>query len=167
MHESLLQFRSSVSSIFNNQETDVEEKLKDLVHFYIDVLTKNSDIPYFVLHELRTSPQHLISKLNPKEFLTDSIFLVQMQKGILEKRYKSIHPLHLIMNVAGLVTFPFLAAPLIRTGGKLTKTEFEALMKERKTLIPQWIRFMLYENLADENAGQRKIPKNIKRKWQP
>jgi hypothetical protein len=47
------------------------------------------------------------------------------------------------MNIFGLTVFPFVASPLLRIIGEKSKAEFDALMDERKKMIPIWIDAML------------------------
>jgi len=53
------------------------------------------------------------------------------------------HPLHFLMNLLGLVVFPFIAKPLIMGVQDLDIEQFNALMIERKKLIPIWIGAMM------------------------
>ena len=48
-----------------------------------------------------------------------------------------------MMNILGLAIFPFAARPLIQKIRGVSDEEFNALMLERKKLIPQWIKSML------------------------
>ena len=61
MLESLQGFRQSLAGVFNNEKTSLENKIETLVSNYIDLLIDQPDIPLFVLSELRTHPQKLVS----------------------------------------------------------------------------------------------------------
>ena len=76
--------------------------------------------------------------------------LKTIMKELMEKRKAAklppLHPLHVISNLVGLTVFPFVASPLLRRIGKVNQEEFQALMQERKKLIPVWLKAMLLAN---------------------
>jgi len=46
--------------------------------------------------------------------------------------------------VISLVIFPFIAQPIFTALSRTDKEAYKALMLERKKLIPQWIKAMLF-----------------------
>jgi len=142
MLESMQGFILSIASVFNDESTSLEEKIQSLVNQYIDLLSEQPDIPLFVLSELRSHPEKLISKMNMKEHLINSYFFKQIQQAIKEGKIPPIHPLHFIMNLMGMIVFPFVASPILKNIGGLNQEEFNALMQRRKTYIPLWIESM-------------------------
>jgi len=139
MLESLQGFRQSLAGVFNNEKTSLENKIETLVSNYIDLLIDQPDIPLFVLSELRTHPQKLVSKMNGKEFLLNSAFIKQFQQAVKEGKIAPIHPLHFIMNLIGMVVFPFVGSPMLKNAGDLKQEDFNELMQQRKVLIPKWL----------------------------
>jgi len=139
MLESLQGFRQSLAGVFNNEKTSLENKIETLVSNYIDLLIDQPDIPLFVLSELRTNPQKLVSKMNGKEFLLNSSFIKQFQQAVKEGKIAPIHPLHFIMNLIGMVVFPFVGSPMLKNAGDLKQDDFNELMQQRKILIPKWL----------------------------
>lgn len=140
MQESLQEFRQSMTGVFNNEKTSLESKIETLISNYIDLLIDQPDIPLFILTELRTNPKELISKMNRKEFLENSYFIKQYQQAVKEGTIAPVHPLHFIMNLMGMVVFPFVGSPMLKSLGNLKQEEFDELMQERKRLIPKWIK---------------------------
>jgi len=116
-----------------------------MVNRYIDLLLTNPDIPIFLLNELRTHPEELVAKMGMKDILVKSHFLKQFQNAIKEGEITTINPLHFIMNLMGMVIFPFMARPIIKGVSGLTQSEFETLMEERRTLVPKWIQTILQD----------------------
>jgi len=53
------------------------------------------------------------------------------------------NPLHFLMNITGLIVFPFINSPILKKVGKLNDRQFNKLMQERKKLIPIWLKAML------------------------
>ncbi|MEP0713300.1 TetR family transcriptional regulator [Algoriphagus sp.] len=143
MTESLEVFFRSLHSVFNDPTTDFEEKIRRIVENYIDNLSANPNIPIFILSELRNHPEELIKKTGAKKVFLDSVFMKQLKEEIEAKRIKPIHPLQFIMNLLGMTVFPFVASPMIKGIGAIDQAEFESLMQERKTIIPDWIKSFL------------------------
>ncbi len=143
MQESTQGFMHSIAGVFNDEKTSLDNKIQTLVNNYIDMLTQQPDLPLFVLSELRTNPEDLILKMNLKEHLINSYFLKQIQQGIKTGKIPPINPLHFIMNMMGMIVFPFVASPLLKNFGSLNPEEFNAIMQERKTFIPRWIEAMM------------------------
>lgn len=139
MLETMQTFFKSLTDVFNDTNTSFEEKVELLAERYIDVLLANPEIPVFILNELRNQPEELLSKIDVKEILMKSEFLKQFQQNIIEKKIKQINPMHFIMNIMGMIVFPFIAKPMLKGLGDIGDEQFSLLMQERKSLIPRWI----------------------------
>lgn len=146
MLETMRDFFQSLTDVFNDEATSFEVKIEQLADRYIDVLLANPDIPVFVLCELRNQPQELLSKIGVKQLLMNSMFLKQFHQGIIEKKIKQINPMHFIMNLMGMIVFPFIAEPMLKGIGDISDEQFQQLMQERKALIPRWILGALKNN---------------------
>jgi AcrR family transcriptional regulator len=138
--ESLHSFRHNIEGVFNDEKTSLEHKIETLVNNYIDLLINQPDIPLFILSELRNDPQALVSKMNPKGALMNSYFIKQFQQAVKEGKIAPIPPLHFIMNLIGMIVFPFAGRPIISIVGGLKQDDFNALMEQRKKLIPKWLK---------------------------
>ncbi len=142
MMESLQGFLRSMVKVFNNEELSLQQKTELFASNYIDFLIEEPGVPLFVLSELRNNPTALVSKMNLKAFLMKSHFIKQFQEEIKKGKIPPIHPIHFLMNLAGLVIFPFVASPIIKNIGDLKNDAFNGLMEQRKKMIPQWIKAM-------------------------
>ncbi len=143
MTETMQGFLTSVMFILNDEKTSFEKKIDIIVVNYIDLLIEEPDIPLFVLSELRANPEELISRISNKKVLMKSIFIMQFQQKIKEGKIAPIHPLHFIMNMLGMVVFPFVGSPMLKSIGDLKPKDFDELMQQRKKLIPKWVNAML------------------------
>ncbi len=68
-----------------------------------------------------------------------NLFFAQVQREIKQGIIKPTHPAQLLMNMLSLCIFPFAARPIIEQVGGISKPQFDALMEERKKMIPQLI----------------------------
>ena len=95
------------------------------------------------MSEIRVNPGMLLEKLPVKQLLTDSAFVKQYLKGLKDGKVSEPNPLHFLMNLLGLVIFPFIGKPLMKQVGGVNDIEFNKLMQERKKLIPLWIKSII------------------------
>ena len=144
MMETLSRFFNSVISVFNDENTTLESKVRELASRYIDTLIREPEIPTFILSELRSNPDMLLTKLPVKQVLSKSVFFRQHQELIAAGKITEVSPVHFLVNMMGLIIFPFLAKPLIMGGTNLKAEEFKNLMLERKKLIPAWIKILMH-----------------------
>jgi AcrR family transcriptional regulator len=138
MQEKLQQFFGILLKIINDSSTKLETKIDLIVSNYIDVLSENPELPLFVLSEMKGHPD-TIKKILPVQKITAQISFMEQLK---EKR-PDLNPIHFLMNILGMIIFPFVAKPAFSLISATTKSELEAVLKERKKLIPIWIKAML------------------------
>ena len=107
------------------------------------MLKGNPDLPIFVLSEVNANPAKLLSRLGFSKMKHEKLAFVQQWKELSAKKKLKYNPLHILLNVLSMTIFPFAASPLLRDRTGMSVAEFNALMEERKKLIPMWIHDML------------------------
>lgn len=140
MKENMGQFMQVIEQLVNNKETSIDEKIEALVNNYIDMLLKVPDMPLFVLSNVKENLGHL--KLRQK--FMGSYFMAQISEAMEKKEIVKMHPIHIMLNVIGLTIFPFVARNIFQNDTGISIEEFKRLMEERKKLVPQWIKTILY-----------------------
>ena len=143
MMESLQGFFASILTIFNDSDTDLEEKLRRLASSYIEQLIGQPDIPMFILSELRSNPKEFMNKMPIHNKLKGSVLFAQLIQEIGEEKARTINPLQIMMNIMSMILFPFVARPMLEDVAQLTSEDFKSMMEERKKLIPMWIMDMI------------------------
>jgi len=144
MVEHLQLFVHSVMGFVNDPATSLEQKLELLVSHYIDMLIANPNLPLFVLNEVNADPQKLIDKIGLKQIVpTEMVMATQWKEIVAKKKVTKVNPVHFLMNIVSLTIFPFVGSPIIRNKTGLSMDQFNALMEERKKLIPVWIKAMV------------------------
>ena len=143
MLENLQHFIEGIKEILNNRKTSIEQKVEALVTNYIDLLTRQPDLPLFILHELRTHPKEIVSKIDRDKFINKSYFMQQIKDAAKQGKIAPVNPLHFLINIISLTVFPFVASPVLQNIGGLNQQDFNALMEERKKLIPKWIKAIM------------------------
>jgi len=142
MAETFSGFIGSMKVILDDEKTSLEQKVIIIAERYIDFITVEPEIPTFILTEIRNNPEELLKRLPIKEIVNDSIFIKQFQEAVQNKEITEPNPLHFLMNLLGLVVFPFIVKPIIMGSRNLETEQFHALMQERKKKIPIWINMM-------------------------
>ncbi len=138
MMERVQQLFGSVAPILMDDSTTLEKKIELITPRYIDLLQENPDLPMFVLNEIRKQPDFFKTQINLQQMLMNSSFLKQ-----LKALRKDIDPAHFLINLMGMMLFPFIARPIFITTGIITEKSFTSLMDQRRKLIPKWFKAIL------------------------
>ena len=138
MLEKMQQFFGLLLPIISDVETKLQTKIDLIVGNYIDLLIANPDLPLFVLSEMKLHPQK-IAEILPIQKLTPDISFIKQ----LKEKKPGINPLHFLMNILGMTIFPFVARPAFDALASRNKIELDILLKERKKMIPVWVKAML------------------------
>lgn len=138
MKEKIQTLLMSVIPVLNDSTITLEKKIELIVSNYIAVLSKNNDLPIFVLNELRKEDTSFISKLPVGKEILQTSFIQQ-----LKAQQKDIDPIHFFVSLLGLIVFPFVAKPILTQSGILSEKKFQALIQERVELIPIWMKAIL------------------------
>lgn len=143
MFETMIDFMQNMTIVFNDEKTTLANKIELLVCNYIDLITKEPEMPLFILSEMRSKPDDFYKKMPLGELIMNSVFIKQFKKAVADKKVTESNPLHFMMNLMSLIVFPFAASPLLKKIGNMQEASFNKLMQERKKKIPIWINAML------------------------
>src|SRR5690606_24524819 len=105
-------FMQSISFILNDKQTTLSEKIETIAEKYIDFIAKEPEVPVFIITEIRNNPKELLKKLPIKQALNNSVFFAQHKEAVEKGQISEAQPLHFLMNLIGLVVFPFIAKPI-------------------------------------------------------
>nr|WP_314473269.1 TetR/AcrR family transcriptional regulator [uncultured Capnocytophaga sp.] len=145
MMETMAQFFKGVNLMLNDESTSLDEKIDLIVSNYVDLLLKEPELPTFILNEVRPNPQAFVEQNPIKEALTHSVLTRQYAEAVARGEITEPNLMQAILNVIGLVIFPFIAKPILTSIVNIPEEQYKALMLQRKTLIPQWIKAMLWK----------------------
>ncbi|HET6991874.1 MAG TPA: TetR/AcrR family transcriptional regulator [Bacteroidia bacterium] len=137
--ENISQFMKVIVEIVNDEKTSIETKIEMLVANYIDMLSINPNVPLFLVSHAKQNDQ----RMKLREKIMESFFMKQIQQAIKSGKIVKIDPTNLMMNIVSLTIFPFVARNVLQNNAGLTSEQFNALMLERKKMIPKWIGAML------------------------
>lgn len=143
MVEHLQTFVHDVKDILNDANTTLQQKLQTLINHYIDMLIANPDLPLFILREINSDPGKLVEKVRFDTAHGTLHIHKQWKEMEAQRGPLKVNPIHIMINIIGMTVFPFIASPLLRDRASISLDEFNALMQERKQLIPVWINAIL------------------------
>ena len=155
MMETMTLFFKGVSTILNNENTSLEEKIEQVVAYYIDLLLEEPELPTFMFNEVRTNPEPFVANTPILQALEHSVLARQYAEAVAQGRITEPNLIHTVLNVISLVIFPFIAQPIFTALSRTDKEAYKTLMLERKKLIPQWIKAMLF--VGEKSKNKRSI----------
>jgi len=137
--EVITRLSTGIKGIFDSDK-DVLSKLKDLVDIYIEVLLQNSYLPLFVLNEINHNPERFVTLIKDKIAIHMAKFLFQVQEEVKKGSIRPCNPFHLLVNVLGLIIFPFALHPVIKEIAGEDRTHVtDNFLKERKNEVYSFI----------------------------
>lgn len=140
--EKLVLLKDSILTSFSRTDLPILERIQKGIEAHFDFLAANPDLPRFVLNELISKPEHLRKIVGTIKAIMRNVskslqqdFEKEQQNGRLEK----IQIADLLLDVASLNVFVFVAYPIVETfsssmyGGR--EQFLEARKKENVELI--------------------------------
>ena len=124
--------------IVTNEKTSLDEKIDLASVKYFDILTKNPNLPIFVLSEIQKKTSDVKSILPFEKVLNNSFLMKQIKE-----RKPDVNPFHFLLNFLSMTVFPFLGKPILQSFDLMNDAEFQKFVEERKTMVPMWIKMML------------------------
>ncbi len=145
MEENMVAFRNGIIQLFGNTQMNLEQKIENIVQYYIDAFLENRDLPAFIISVIH---QHQHGNVIDNKFYTaignaQKVFLEQIKTHLQNKGINSIHPAHIMTNLMSLIFFPFTSSNILKSRAGINEQDFIELMIERKKMIPLWIMSMM------------------------
>jgi len=142
MLETLTQFFQGMGAVFNDETTSLGTKVQMVAEKYIDLILAEPEIPLFIISEVRNHGAEILKKLPVAGTILQSVLIKQYKEAAKKNKLMEPNPLHFLMNLLGLIVFPFVNSTMLKKVGNLRDAQFEKLMNDRKKLIPVWIKAM-------------------------
>lgn len=138
MEEKVQQFFGFIVPVINNADSSLGNKIEQITSKYIEILSESPDLPFFILSEIRNNPGYFMNITGKANFLSRSVLIKQIRE-----KAPGQNPFHYLINFLGMCVFPFVMNPVLQKMGAVDEKMFARMMKERKTLIPAWVKTML------------------------
>lgn len=137
MVENVNNLFEKVGPVLNNEQLTLNEKISFIAKHYIDLLLENPDFPKFIVNEVLSGSNKIPAISARRELIQQSHFAKQIFNLQMEGKIK-FHPLQIMMNLTGMIVFPFLGQKLFGNIG-VNPAGFREMMEARKQLIPIWV----------------------------
>lgn len=124
--------------IITNEKTTLEEKIDLATEKYIDILSKNPNLPLFVISEIQKKNSELTAVIPIKRVFQNSAIMRQIKE-----KQPHFNPLHFLITFLGMTVFPFVAKPVLRSFELIQEDDFQQFINERRKLVPIWIKTLL------------------------
>lgn len=127
-------FVPAVVSLLNS-EIPVINRLENFIDYYFKILAENPIIPLFIIQELTSNPQRLVTMLKGGGLDTTIILKaldLEMEKG----NVRRMDPREIMINLMSLIIFPFAARKIfeeILFSGD--KSAYMAFLEQRKDTL--------------------------------
>lgn len=122
-----------------NDDSSIEEKIKNFTHNQISFTLKYPYIPNFIIQELNRNPNFIEKVQQSSAFPTLDKFNAQVKKEVEAGILKPIDGSQLFINIISLNIFPFIAKPLLNGFLKLSDKEIKTMMEQRKKEVAEFI----------------------------
>ncbi|GGK29667.1 hypothetical protein GCM10007962_24910 [Yeosuana aromativorans] len=122
-----------------NDESSLEDKIKNFTSNYISFISKHPYLPNFVIQEINRNPEFILNMKGNIGFPNLETFKKQVDDEVNKKHIKPIKAEQLFINILSLSVFPFIGAPLLKAIGNIDDAQFKVLVEERKTHVAQFI----------------------------
>lgn len=155
MAETLEIFFESLASVFNDQNSTLEEKIDLLVEKYLELLKTQPEIPGFILSEIQKNAKGLVHHMHLRDIVIKSYLFKQIRERMGDSVFSENFMIQNMMNIIGLIVFPFIGRPMLNEIFELDDARFQALIDERKKMIPLWFKAMI--NIESPNESKLQL----------
>lgn len=122
-----------------NDESTIEEKIKNFTFNYISFVSKHPYLPNFIIQELNRNPGFTESLRHTEGFPNIEKFKKQLNDEIENGNILPIKAEQLFINILALNVFPFIAKPLLKTFINIDDVSYKQIIEERKTEVADFI----------------------------
>lgn len=154
MAETLEIFFESLGSVFNDQNSTLEQKIDLLVEKYLDLLKTQPEIPGFILSEIQKNAKGLVHHMHLRDIVMKSYLFKQISERLGNTLFPENFIIQNMMNMIGLIVFPFIGRPMLNEIFDLNDARFQAIIEERKKMIPLWFKSMINMQFPIESKLQ-------------
>lgn len=127
-----------LQSILESEQA-IFKKVELICIEYINQMQAMPYLPVFVLSEVNRQPDEFLKRMFGKRRPPVKAFIDMVEMAAKQKQIKPISPLQLLLNIISLSIFPFMTRPLLQHVSGINKKQYDAMMEERKKIVPQMI----------------------------
>ena len=134
IHQAIPIIRKTLES-----DLSFHEKIENLIDLYVDLISRNTSVPLFIISEVNKHPQHFAEHILPKDLPRPQRLMDQYQAEVDAGRIRPYQLEHLVVNVISMCVFPFLAKPMARIVLGIPEDELRVFLSQRKAAIKDFV----------------------------
>ncbi|MEO7962706.1 MAG: TetR/AcrR family transcriptional regulator [Gemmatimonadaceae bacterium] len=134
---SVSQLMPRIFAILGDPALSIAQKVHDIVREQIDFHGSRPYVAGYIISEMHTEPDRLraiVSKVGPPPL---GALSAQLDAEAAAGRMRQISAEMFVVNLMGLVVFPFITRPLLGILFALEGDRFSAFLEERKRVLPE------------------------------
>jgi len=169
-------FMIPLVEILRDPVLSLEQRIRTFVGSYIQTLLNNPSLPLFIMQELSSNPDRLISMAEEKLFGSMEgeekdpgrmsgmsgegasgqtvmekphfleTFTGQIRDGMERGNLNRVDPEQFILSLISMCVFPFVGRPIVRMVFKKDEQEYEGFLRDREKEILEYLFRVLYKN---------------------
>jgi AcrR family transcriptional regulator len=128
-----------IFGILADEERTLEQKVRDIAREQIDFHSARPYLAGYVVSEMHAEPERVASVFRKRGGPPLDVLRKQLREAARAGRMRSITAEHFVVNLMGLLVFPFALRPALSILVGIEPSEWPAFMEERKRLIPELI----------------------------
>lgn len=133
--EMLVNEKAVVLKQILNSDKPLDEKIREYVYGYIDLLVEDQLLVSFVLSVIHRNNDKIASMKSIYNLYNTDIFAAQLKSEIEKGNVRNVDPEQFYVNMISLILFPFSIKPLISDRNKLDERTTKLFLVERKKIV--------------------------------
>jgi len=122
------------------EEDDFFTLIRNFIHVYMDIISKNPFIPMFILSEINKRNTGLFVSVVRAAGINPKLFRDRVKKEIELGNIRSIDPNQLIVNTIGMCIFPIIGRPILQVIlFEDNKEDFNKFLDSRKNEVADFV----------------------------
>ena len=128
-----------IFGILADENRSIEQKVRDIVRAQIDFHTARPYLAGYMISEMHAEPERVAAMVAKRGSPPRDVLRRQIREGVKGGTLRPISAEQFIVNLMGLLIFPFALRPGLSVLLNLDPTSWAAFMEERKRLLPDLI----------------------------
>jgi len=122
-----------------DSDLELEEKIRQYVYVYIDMLSENPLLVSFVMAILHRSRERITEMKAISSLYATDQFTKQLIDESKKGNIRRTDPTHFFVDMLSLIAFPFAIKMLVMDKNNITEEEFMMFIQERKIRVPEML----------------------------
>ena len=118
-----------------NASIPLEEKIRQYVNTYIDIILDNPGLPFFIISVLHRNPKRIASMKISQSLYNSEAFSRQLAEEAEKGNIKRVDPNHFFVNMLSLIVFPASVQQILMEKNQWEEHNFKQFIKERKAEV--------------------------------